>query len=513
MTGNSQPAAGELILIVDDTPANLDLLTQTLEPRGYRILVAPDSATAITVAVRAKPDLVLLDVVLPDCDGYETCRRMHAHEDLREMPVLFISARNETGSLIEAFRAGGIDYITKPIDPDEVIIRIETHLRVSRMAREIREKNNELTQTIQQLRVESDRRQEAETALRAADEQLSTISAQEAEKWGINAFVGNSKTLNRILAEVRRLQNFSSTNVLVTGESGTGKELVARAVHFGSARAKGPFIPVNCVAIPSELAESMFFGHVRGAFTGATMDRKGFFESAHGGTLFLDEIGDMPPLLQAKLLRVLEDGCITPLGSTRERKVDVRIVAATNADLETHLQAGTFRRDLYFRLAQFPVDLPALRDRPEDIPLLARHFLQLFSKEMGITTPPLDAAALKLLARHPFPGNVRELKNVIERALIESGGEPVRAHHIHLGRVASAAMLPSRMTVPVIPPTDDSTEALPLNMEAAENLLIKRALAITQGNIAEAARKLGINRTRIYRKLGERGSLSLDAPN
>jgi DNA-binding NtrC family response regulator len=302
-------------------------------------------------------------------------------------------------------------------------------------------------------------------------------------------------------------------NVLITGESGTGKELVARAVHFGSARAKGPFVPVNCVAIPSELAESMFFGHVRGAFTGATMDRKGFFESAHGGTLFLDEIGDMPALLQAKLLRVLEDGFITPLGSTRERKVDVRIVAATNADLETHIQSGTFRRDLYFRLAQFPVDLPALRERPEDIPLLARHFMQLFSQEMGITTPSLDPAALKMLSRHSFPGNVRELKNVIERALIESGGEPVRAHHIHLGKTVSVAAAPHRSEPAFASDEDDSVDELPLNLEAAENLLIKRALAVTQGNIAEAARRLGINRTRIYRKLGERGSLSLDAPN
>jgi DNA-binding NtrC family response regulator len=267
-----------MILIVDDTPANLDLLTQTLEPRGYRVVVAPDSRTAVALALRTKPDLILLDVMLPDCDGYETCRLIHAHEDLRETPVLFISARNETGSLIEAFRAGGIDYITKPIDTDEVIIRVETHLRVSRLAREIRRKNNELTRTIEQLKIESDRRQEAETALRVADEQLSSISAQEAERWGIHAFIGNSNTLNKILNDVRRLQNFSSVNVLITGESGTGKELVARAVHFGSPRSKGPFVPVNCVAIPSELAESMFFGHTRGAFTGAKMDRQGFFE-------------------------------------------------------------------------------------------------------------------------------------------------------------------------------------------------------------------------------------------
>ena len=220
----------------------------------------------------------------------------------------------------------------------------------------------------------------------------------------------------------------------MTGESGTGKELVARALHFGSSRAKGPFIPVNCVAIPEELAESMLFGHVRGAFTGATMDRKGYFELAHGGTLFLDEIGDMPVTLQAKLLRVLEDGCVTPLGSSRERKVDVRVVAATNANFAAQIDAGAFRQDLYFRLAQYVVLVPPLRDRREDIPLLAHHFLRLFAGEMGMPTPAMDAESLRLLAAHPFPGNVRELKNVIERALIESGGLHVQGPSIMAAR-------------------------------------------------------------------------------
>jgi transcriptional regulator with GAF, ATPase, and Fis domain len=354
------------------------------------------------------------------------------------------------------------------------------------------------------------RRQQAETALKAADEQLSSISAQEAEHWGLSSFVGNSKTLKKILHDVRRLQNFSSVNVLITGESGTGKELVARALHFGSTRSAGPFVPVNCVAIPSELAESMFFGHTRGAFTGATMDRKGYFELADGGTLFLDEIGDMPALLQAKLLRVLEDGCITPVGASREKKVDVRVVAATNADLDLQLETGKFRRDLYFRLAQFPVVLPPLRDRREDIPLLARHFLQLFATEMGIATTAIGPDALSMLSQYHFPGNVRELKNIIERGLIESGGEAVRSHHIHLGRATSVPVAPSFVTNAE---SMETTGELPLNLEAAENLLIKRALAETGGNIAEAARKLGINRTRIYRKLGEHGSLSLDPAN
>ncbi|HMB95160.1 MAG TPA: sigma-54 dependent transcriptional regulator [Tepidisphaeraceae bacterium] len=486
----------ELILVVDDSPANLDLLTRTLEPRGYRILAAADAKTALAVAARAKPDLVLLDVMLPDMDGYETCRQLHDNPDLREVPVLFISARNETQSLVEAFRAGGLDYITKPTDPDEVIIRVETHLRVSRLTRQLREKNSELVAAIQQ-------REHAENALKVADEQLSSISTQEAERWGIKAFVGASRTIDKIIQEIRRMQNFNSINVLITGESGTGKELVARAIHFGSGRAKGPFVAVNCVAIPSELAESMLFGHVRGAFTGATMDRKGFFEMAHGGTLFLDEIGDMPAHLQAKLLRVLEDGKITPLGASREKEVDVRIVAATNADLQAQIAGGDFRQDLYFRLAQFPVHLPPLRERPDDIPLLACHFVRMFAAEMGAVAPQIDPAARKMLGQHSFPGNVRELKNIIERALIESGGTVIQPMHIHL--TSAPIPLPPREAI------TENAEDLPLNLEAAENLLIKRALAETGGNIAEAARRLGINRTRIYRKLGEKGSLSLDS--
>jgi len=505
------PDAGELILIVDDVPANIDLLARTLEPLGYGILAASTCADALSVAERARPDLVLLDVLLPDGDGYATCRQMHAIESLRSTPVLFISARTETGSLIEAFRAGGVDYLTKPFDPDEVVIRVETHLRASRLARQLRQANGELTLAVEKLRAEMNRRERAEVALQVADEQLSSLSEREARQWGLDRLVGNGTTLAKVTADVRRLQNFSTVNVLVTGESGTGKELVARALHFGSNRAKGPFVPVNCVAVPAELAESMFFGHARGAFTGAVGDRRGYFEQAHGGTLFLDEIGDMPALLQAKLLRVLEDGTITPLGSSRSRQVDVRIVAATNADLQAAIEAGRFRRDLYFRLAQFPVVLPPLRERREDVPLLARHFLELFAREMGLVAPAIEPAALRLLSGYDFPGNVRELKNIIERSLIESGGGPVRAQHIHLmggHAVGPAAPAPSPSALPQEIPA--AVEDLPLNLEAAENLLIKRALVLTGGNIAEAARQLGVNRTRIYRKLGEQGALSLN---
>jgi DNA-binding NtrC family response regulator len=497
------------VLLVDDTPANLDVLTGLLEPQGYRVLAAPGGEVALRIAARAKPDLILLDVLMPGIDGYETCRRLKAAEETRDIPVVFISALEEVEDLVLGFRAGGTDYITKPFRAEEVLVRVETLLRVSQLTRQLQTKNHELEQktvelsaTNHRLQEESDRRQRAEVALDAVDKQLSDLSDREARQWGIAGFIGRSRTLGRTIDDIKRLRNFGSVNVVISGESGTGKELVARAIHFSGARGKGPFVPINCVAIPHELAESMLFGHLRGAFTGATMDRRGYFEMAHGGTLFLDEIGDMPLPLQAKLLRVLEDGWVTPLGASKSRVVDVRVVAATNTDLQSRIADGTFREDLYFRLAQFTVDVAPLRERREDIPLLAAHFVELFALEMGTTPPTIAPDALALLAAHPFPGNVRELKNVIERALIESGGKELRAQHLYLGRSrpAGSPVAAARSVAPMA--SNESFDDLPLNLEEAEAILIKRALSKTGGNIAEAARKLGVNRTRIYRKLG-----------
>jgi DNA-binding NtrC family response regulator len=490
--------SGEQILVVDDTPANLDLLAQVLEPHGYRVLAAAGGRSALSVAASAKPDLILLDVMMPDPDGFVTCRRLKEDAATCDIPVIFISARDRTESLVAGFRAGGVDYIAKPFNPDEILMRVQTHLRISRLARELGAKNLELTTANEHLRAEMLRREKAEIALQAADDKLSLLTDRESERWGLEAFVGKSKSLGKILADIRRLQNFGSVNVLITGESGTGKELVARAFHYGSARKAGPFIPVNCVAVPADLAESAFFGHVRGSFTGATMDRRGYFELANGGTLFLDEIGDMPTALQAKLLRVLEDGCVMPVGAAKEKKVDVRVVAATNSDLPNQIATGAFRRDLYFRLAQYSVEVPPLRNRMEDIPLLAAHFLNVFAMEMGIKPPLLAEAALASLASYSFPGNVRELKNIIERGLIESGGSEIKPHHLRLPIWAESAPI-CKLTEPAAQP--DWTSEIPLNMDAAEDFLIRRALSETGGNIAEAARQLGINRTRIYRKI------------
>ena len=306
----------------------------------------------------------------------------------------------------------------------------------------------------------------------------------------IEQFVGKSEALMNVLGTIRRLQNFPSVNVLITGESGTGKELVARAIHHGTpgseGRTRGPFVPVHCVAIPAAAADVLIIGHAP--------DRKGLIELADGGTLFLDEIGGMPASVQMKLLRALEDGQIAPVGASH--KLSVRVLATTNADLPGQMAAGTFRRDLYFRLAQFALHLPPLRDRRADIPILAGHFMKSFAPEMGQKAAYLTSEAADLLQAHPFPGNVRELKNIIERALIETGGGAIEPRHLQLpgSRPGAPAKVVSAASAAM-------TESdLPLNIEKAEAMLIERALAQTGGNVARAARLLGINRSRIYRK-------------
>ncbi|MFC1715539.1 sigma-54-dependent transcriptional regulator [Candidatus Poribacteria bacterium] len=423
---NEEQTKQPQILIVDDVPANLKVLRDALEPAGYNILAASNGEAALRIAGSALPDIILLDVMMPPgIDGYEVCHRLKQNEATQHIPVIFITMKDEKESLVEGFRAGGVDYITKPFEAEEVHVRVENHLEISRLTRELLEKNRELQEEIT-------RREQAEDSLLRADEHLALISQQEADRWGIQGFVGQSNTISGILDEIRRLQNTETTSVLITGESGTGKELIARAIHFGGTRAKGPFIPVNCSAIPRELADSAFFGHIRGAFTGANANQKGCFELADGGTLFLDEIGDMPLELQPKLLRVIETGFITSLGSAMERHVDVRVLAATNQNLQEKIAENSFREDLYFRLAGYTVTVPPLRDRKEDVPLLAEHFLSVFTAEMGVKQPILSSDALSALEEYHFPGNVRELKNIIENALIKNGSMIIKPESLNL---------------------------------------------------------------------------------
>lgn len=494
--------AVERILVVDDVISNVELLTHALEPVGYEILVAQNGRDALRIAERAQPHLILMDVMMPGLDGVSCCRLLKQNSLLAPIPVIFITALDDRENVVRGFAAGGIDYVVKPFHPEEVLLRVEHQLRLYRLTRSLEQSNRELVQRLMELEQsnralaeERDKLARTEHALHTADSRLDALAQREEQRWGINGFIGKSLTLTGILQSIRKLHHNTSTSVLITGESGTGKELIARAIHHGSTRAGQSFIPVNCVAIPADLAESMFFGHIKGAFTGATAEQKGFFELASGGTLFLDEIGDMPLGLQAKLLRVLEDGEVRPVGSSRAIKTDVRVVAATNVDLQQKIVAGQFRADLFYRLARFQVELPPLRQRRGDILLLTQHFLKLFAGEMGVRVPDIHTEAERALDRYHFPGNVRELKNMIERAMILSSGKAVLPEHlqfqpisIHAGNVRTGV----RSDIADLTP-------LPFNLKEAERLLMHRALDAAAGNITEAARLLGVHRTKLYR--------------
>ncbi len=447
------------ILVADDIAANRTLLRQTLEPAGYDVLLVPGGEEALSVAQRAGPDLILLDVMMPGLNGFDTCRQLKQQASTQSIPVIFITAKDDSESVVQGFRVGGVDYITRPFNEAEVLARVDNHLRIHQLTEQLQQRNRQLQDEIA-------RREQAEGQLARADGQLSMISEQEARRWGIEGFVSRSPTVCAILNDVRRLQQAERTAVLITGESGTGKELIARAIHFGGSRSGKPFIVMNCSAIPRELAESVLFGHMRGAYTGAHETRKGYFALANGGTLFLDEIGDMPPELQPKLLRVLEDGRFTPLGGTEEQQTDVRILSATNQDLRNRIAQKEFRQDLYFRLAQFTVVVPPLREHPEDIALLVEHFLEMFAIEMGKKRPRLSGEALAELQGYGFPGNVRELKNIIEHALIKSGGAPIRPEHLHLLGEADTSARCAATNVGACPAED---------FERRKELVIKRA--------------------------------------
>ncbi|MBI2502166.1 MAG: sigma-54-dependent Fis family transcriptional regulator [Candidatus Latescibacteria bacterium] len=373
---------GSRILVVDDTPANLKLMSRAMAGAGYEAMVASSGEVALQLAERFVPDLVLLDVTMPGLDGFEVCRRLKQDEATRAIPVIFLTARDETTDLLEGFRAGGVDYVTKPFQKEEVLVRIQTHLEKAALVRTLAEKNAALEARTRQLEEEISRREALTQERDALAGRLEDLSQQQIAQQG-GSLVGQSLAVAAMQEEIALLQQAHSVSVLITGESGTGKEVVARAIHYGGSRARGPFVAVNCAAIPRELAESSFFGHLRGAFTGAHEARRGYFEQADGGTLFLDEIGDLPLELQAKLLRTLETGTVTPLGGSQERAVDVRILAATNQELTTLIARDRFREDLYFRLAGFTVAVPPLRNRREDIPLLVDHFLRRYAAEMG----------------------------------------------------------------------------------------------------------------------------------
>src|SRR5512136_1272008 len=400
---NTLPSRPEDILVVDDTPASLRLLTELLAQHGYSIRPASDGALALKTVAAKAPDLILLDVSMPDMDGYEVCRRLKADEKSNRIPVVFISSFGDTQQKVAGFEAGGVDYITKPFETEEVLARVRTHLRLRRVE-ELQRAFNEIEALKAQLELENAYLQEEVVEARAFGD-----------------LVGQSGALRQLVSQIDLVAS-TEASVLILGETGTGKELVAHEIHRRSGRNQRPLVRVNCASIPRELFESEFFGHVRGSFTGAIKDRAGRFETAEGGTLFLDEIGDVPLEIQSKLLRVLQEKRYERVGDDRTRRADVRIVAATNRDLKKAVSAGRFREDLFYRLNVFPIQVLPLRERMDDIPLLAKHFVELSTRELKCAKPRLTRAAVSKLQSYDWPGNVRELRNIIERGVILARG-------------------------------------------------------------------------------------------
>lgn len=410
----------QTVLAVDDTPNNISLLVDTLGSDGCRVLVATNGVDAVEQAEYARPDLILLDVVMPGMDGFETCRRLKARESTRDIPVIFMTVLDNLPDKILAFELGAVDYVTKPFRHEEVIARVGTHLRMRRLQSELTAVNLELERRVRErtsdLQAAMEKLEQLKNRLQAENRYLQTEISENGQFCGI---IGESAALRDVLTKVDMVAP-STTTVLICGETGTGKELIARAIHERSARNGKPMVKLNCSAMSAGLVESELFGHVKGAFTGATEKRVGRFELADKGTFFLDEVSELPLESQVKLLRVLQEQEFEPVGSARTMRVDVRVIAATNRDLLADVQAGRFRADLFYRLNVFPIDVPPLRMRRDDIGLLAEHFLERSARRIGKSFDGIQPDVMARLVQQDWPGNIRDLQNTIERAAILS---------------------------------------------------------------------------------------------
>jgi DNA-binding NtrC family response regulator len=378
------------ILIIDDEKAIRYALREILEHEGHKVEEAEDGAAGLDKAKKGKFDLVLCDIKMPKMDGIEVLEKLHAHNE--ELPVVMISGHGTIDTAVDALKKGAFDFIQKPPDINRILVSVRNALDRGDLVKETKVLRTKVGKT----------------------------------KGNGVQMIGESKALQEIREMIEKVAP-SDARVLITGGNGAGKEGVARLLHEKSPRAQGPYIEVNCAAIPGELIESELFGHVKGSFTSAIKDRKGKFELADGGTLFLDEIGDMALAAQAKVLRALQEGRITPVGGDKDISVNVRVIAATNKDLKKEIAAGNFREDLFHRLSVIPIHVPSLAERLEDIPLLADHFIQLVCTEQGIAPKKIADKAIKELQKLPWTGNVRELRNVIERLVILSGKEITEA--------------------------------------------------------------------------------------
>jgi two-component system nitrogen regulation response regulator NtrX len=441
------------ILIVDDEPGVRAALSGVLRDEGYGVESVGSGEECLDRLTRGGVDLILLDVWLPGMDGLATLARVRERQV--DAQVVLISGHGNIESAVKAIKLGAFDFVEKPLSLDKTVLVVRNALR--------------------QRRLEAENR-----ALRARVDRSATM-------------VGESHAMRQLREQVSMAAP-TNGRVLIYGENGTGKELVARTIHTLSRRRNHAFVEVNCAAIPEELIESELFGHVRGAFTGAVADRRGKFEVADGGTLFLDEIGDMSLKTQAKVLRALQEQTMEPVGGTTRIKVDARVLAATNKDLQSEIRTGGFREDLYFRLNVIPIFVPPLRERREDIPLLADHFMAEFAREYGRRAKAFEPGATAVLERYAWPGNVRELRNVIERLIIMVPGDAISP--------ADLGFLDQSST---FWPEDAQAASGGLTLHEArekfERELILRTLAVQHGNMSKTADALGVERSNLYRKM------------
>ena len=462
--------ADQPVLIVDDTPEIVDLLELNLSREGYAITTAVTGAEALAIIQEGFVGPIILDLNLPD---YKELALFHELRKLNEqLPIIIVTGHGTIDMAIEATRLGAFDFLTKTdafmervyVSTKNAFAQLELHKRLAQLSTELQGRYN-----FQQI-------------------------------------ISVSDEMKKVFELMRHAVD-SKVTVLVQGESGTGKELIARALHYNSNRRNGPFVAVNCAGIPETLLESELFGFEKGAFTGAISRKKGKFETANHGTLFLDEIGEMPMLLQSKLLRILQEREVERLGSNTPVKIDVRVVCATNRDLQQEVREGRFREDLYYRLAVFPIRLPGLRERRGDVPVLATHFLERAAREEAKTIVAFDNDALTALLEYDYPGNVRELENIIQHAVVISTTNKVRLSDLpptfHKGEHTESIVRRSAdnfdgMVVQTLQSPDDIPP-----MEEVEARIIERAVELCGGNLVQAARKLGISRATIYRRIGK----------
>ncbi len=456
----------KLIYVVDDQPNVRKLITHWVREDEYDVREF-ERGSELLAALDDKPDAVCLDIVMPGMDGFAVLHEIQLRSP--GLPVIMVTASDSLETAVEAIKMGAYDFITKPIDRHRLIASLKKAVEKNSMVREI----NQLRKAL-------------------------------GSAYSFDNLVGKSPAMENVFKKIEKVLE-SSINVFIYGESGTGKELVSRAIHFQGIRKKGPFEAVNCGAIPENLQESEFFGHEKGAFTGAVSSQKGKIEMAVGGTLFLDEVGEMSPSLQVKLLRFLQDKTFEPVGGRRKITADVRIISATNKDLKKEVDAGNFREDLYYRLVVFPINIPPLRERKEDIPLLVRHFINKYKDEIQRDIQSIDQQVIDLLVSYGWPGNIRELENVVFRSIVASEDNRLTLSSIPANLRLDST--PHQTDSSQGPYTDESpvddiifpSEIIP--MAKIEEKAMQHALKMTHGNLTLAAKKLGMGRATFYRKM------------